>query len=437
MTQTMKVPTASEFISLLKFETEVKNDWIHKSVNKIFEDPDYSIGEGVIPFFADEIDIGIDTSGSTGNQHGCGRGGGRCGGNELYVSESGTDPIIAAEIKGVIYYLLELSKLYNLEGVVLRIYTFSDVLDQVCECQLTSNKSLDQIIRNMSRMLIYRFSGTNLMAYLKKVIGRITDRPVHMVLATDGQPNIDGNVQDVLDYIKSISDQVYQQLSMAIIGAGSIQSADGGGRGIISRGSRGQTSGSFQLTDESDLLDYSSIQILLFGNQSTTNYSECNNRFLLDVMNLLRNSSYLPSFGNFSKLRETAVKYLSTFDQPESEDVLNYKVVLDGGKQIDLPPSVNRALKSNKYVIGYCEPAKSWYFYTRHWQVAIDCQSLYLNRVYIVNKTDLDLEHLDDYYVARLQSEVGPFIVHEPDNFTFKVLTDYSGYWRCRQILQS
>ena len=27
--------------------------------------------------------------------------------------------------------------------------------------------------------------------------------------------------------------QVYQQLSMAIIGAGSIQSADGGGRGIM------------------------------------------------------------------------------------------------------------------------------------------------------------------------------------------------------------
>ena len=50
---------------------------------------------------------------------------------------------------------------------------------------------------------------------------------------------------------------------MAIIGAGSIQSADGGGRGIISRGSRGQTSGSFQLTDESDLLDYSSIQIFI------------------------------------------------------------------------------------------------------------------------------------------------------------------------------
>ena len=51
MTQTMKkVPTASEFISLLKFGTEVKMIWIHKSVNKIFEDPDYSIGEGVIPF---------------------------------------------------------------------------------------------------------------------------------------------------------------------------------------------------------------------------------------------------------------------------------------------------------------------------------------------------------------------------------------------------
>ena len=48
----------------------------------------------------------------------------------------------------------------------------------------------------------------------------------------------------------------------------------------------------------------------------------------------------------------------------------------------------------------------------------------------------MDLEHLLMIMLQRLQSEVGPFIVHEPDNFTFKVLTDYSGYWRCRQILQ-
>ena len=85
MTQTMKVPTASEFISLLKFETEVKNDWIHKSVNKIFEDPDYSIGEGVIPFLLMKLilvltllevpEINMDVVEESG----------RCGGNGVCV----------------------------------------------------------------------------------------------------------------------------------------------------------------------------------------------------------------------------------------------------------------------------------------------------------------------------------------------------------------
>lgn len=467
----MAFPTPSEFIATLSMKTQIENTWIDESVNKIFESPDYFIGDGQIPFFAEEVDIGIDTSGSTGNQFSGGRGS-RGGGIDLYVSKSGTDPIIAAEIKGVIYYLLEMTKVYNLEGVILRIFTFSDTLDRIGVCKLTNNQSLDPIIRNLSKMLIYQFSSTNLLSYLKEVIEKVTDKPVHMVLATDGQPNSGGNIDDVLAYIKSISDNAYEQLSMAIIGAGSIQSSVGGGRGIICRGSREpvsapppsqlsapppisvsipiesgtrhMSSGSFQLEDESTTCDIKAIQLMLFGKNAVSyiSGSECNIRFLLDMMDLVKNSAYLPSFGDYSKLRETASKYLLTFNQPEAEDILNYRVLLDDGKQLDLPPLVNQTLKSNKWVIGFCAPARSWYLYSRKWQAAIEMvdQSLVdINSVYIVTNTDLDLEHLDDFYIARLQRTVGPFSVDEleKNKLEFKMSVDYNGYWRCRQLIKS
>lgn len=425
------------------------NNWIQDSVDQIFKNGTACVGNGLIPFFANEIDVGIDTSGSTFNQHSGGRGG-RSGYDNSYKSEeSGTDPIIVAEIKGVIYYLLEVSKLYNLEGVTLKIYEFSSGLYESESVKLTDNQSLDPVLRNLSKKLKLESGQTNLMSYLQKVLDDREIRKVHMIVATDGRPNIGGNVSDILSYLKSIPENVYNQLTMTVIGAGSIQSASGGSRGVTCRceTNNGSTTRRtlYQVDDSPSEMDLSSLQLLLFGSKPNTN-SECNIGFLLEMMNLLKKSIYLPAFGDYSKLIEVANKYLTSGEisgdmfsgDMFGSSVLNYKVVLDGGNQVDVPSLVNDNLKKYNSVIGYCLPVRSWYLYTRQWQVAIDLTSQLVNTDQIyTNRTTLNLEHYSDYYSARIGREIGPFRTVDRENLEFKILVDGNGYWRCRQILQS
>lgn len=418
--------------------------WIHASVDLIFSSSEYVIGKGEEPYFAEVISIGIDTSSSTDNHSSRGRGGGsgRSGFSlteNSFVSDSGTDPIIAAEIKGVIYYLLDTSQRYNLKGVILQVSTFSDTLKREFECVIDDHAVLDQTLRKLSRRLTYSFQSTNLMSFFQAVCldSLFETKKVHMVLATDGQPNTGGSSQDIIKFIQQkIPEKMYRNFSMAIIGAGSIQASQGGGRGILGQGGRDSIGNSlFRLSENDKYINYSGLLTILSGGQpQSSSNSECNLNFLLEIMDLIKSSVYLPAFGNYQKLRETTVLYFDNI--ANYAQICKYKVVLDGGKMVELPDQVQKGLGQLTSVVFFIQLNQTWYLYTRKWQVSvhIDHPEQLDKSKYYIPTTDFDM--LGDFYQVRMKSAPIMFNLTEQSCQVSVKIDPTNGFWCCRQIVR-
>lgn len=418
--------------SFLTETPKVPVDWINKSVEKMFQN--ITIGNGTLKSFCNIISVLIDTSGSTNNVNSgrCIRGRGSV--DNDFKAESGTDPIIAAEIKGVIHYLYEMSHVYNLKDVVLQIHTFSNDIEFVGELTIDSHENLAKLLQDLPNIMKYSFGGTNLLAGVKKVCEDelILKNNTHIVIASDGHPNVEAGPDQIISYLKGLPEIVYQNLSVALIGAGSIQLSQGGGFGIRSSGSR-STGAIFVLNDES--FNMPLLCNNLFGSVSKT-ITECNIGFLLEIMNIMKSSVYLPAFGDYSKLRETAREYFN--DILTYKNNVLYKVVLDTGSPVVLPENIQYGLNNSHAVIGYSPVPKSWYLYTKKWQVALELDTNHsapsVDIIFIpdIKQKDFIITYDDEYSLVLYQQ--GKISVTCPDH-KFFTSVDSNGFWRCRQII--
>ena len=413
-------------------------EWIDNSIQKIFS-PSFKLNKGDKQSFASIITVLIDVSASTNNLHGSRRGSSRFTNSNIdnpsdneFKSESGTDPIIVAEIKGVIYYLCELATNYDLTGTILQIYTFSNILSLSGECEIDDYDSLSLFIQNISKILSYDFGSTNLMDPIKYICEdkMVIGKKTHIVLATDGQPNINGSTQDIIKYLQNLPTNVYDNLTMAIIGAGSIQLSQGGGKGFRSIGNKHTQN---QFAFDNDFISMDNFCKLLFSSQSNS-HSECNIRFLIDIMNILQSSCYLPSFGDYSSLKESAIKYLNSTDTFESN--LQYKVLLDNSV-INLPQNIQTEIHNHKYIISYNQSASGWYLYNKFWQLSLSpITEVDINTTYEISELnhsqDLYYKSYDDIYMNSAEKEINC-----SDSTKFKVNTGADKLWRCRRIIYS
>ena len=419
-------------------------EWIEKSVSECWST--LAVKTGDIPFFADVISILIDTSGSTNNV-GTGRGGCRRGQvvNDTiptYKSESQTDPIIAAEIKGVIHYLYEMMEAYNLVGKIIQFYTFSSDLKFVGEFTVDSHQNFENLLKKLSGMLQYDFGGTNLMVGLQKICedSLVKTKKTHIIVATDGHPNDGGGPDVITNYLKSLAPDVYCNLTMALIGAGSIRLAQGGGTGFRSSGDR--TSGAqfvFRTNDAvttNDVLMFNMKDFctLLFG--GTSSNSECNIEFLIQIMNIMKSSVYLPAFGDYSELHKTAKEYLTMKDDQEvqTKPKIVFKTVLDTCT-IALPDHINEILLTSGKVVAFNPAVNAWYLYTTKWQMSVrpEVEIQSTDACYIPFDVNQSINFNEKYHIVRNTKGTTKVFCNNGDFF---INTDAEGFVRCRQIIQ-
>lgn len=112
------------------------------------------------------------------------------------------------------------------------------------------------------------------------------------------------------------------------------------------------------------------------------------------------------------------------------QDKYAYCVNLNGTK-VPLGKSIQNALYTNPYVIGYVKENNTWYLYTREWQVAIgsDDTDLESTLLYYPNKEDF----MDVGY-GFTSFRTGSIAIITEQGHIFNVLVDSSDYWRCREI---
>lgn len=387
------------------------NKWINDSL----QTTKYTIGHGEEKMWADIIAIGIDTSSSTNNTRSRSR-----HGSDFFQSESGTDPIIVAEIKGVIKYLSRISEKYDVSNTILQIFTFSNETKLSFECMLENNASLELVFSNLISKMSFDFGSTNLMSFLQHVCEDeiLLSKKTHIVIATDGQPTVGGTVTEILAYIDCIPENIYNNLTMALIGAGSIREAPGGGRGILSQGNR-STGSLFDLQDNEE----SSCKLEDLLSLITDGQSECNISFLLAIMNKMKKSVYLPAYGTFAELEETADKYL----QAEMYTAKFY-TLLDNGNMVELPPNVQLGLTKYRGVLAFCPANSTWYLYTTQWQVAVIPSQPLEPKEYEVN----DRVTIQDYVRVVYKRTPYGFMVN---GVNINISRDHVGFWRCRKVL--
>lgn len=401
-------------------------EWLIKSVDSMFAGKQST--KGTTPFFADRVSVLIDTSGSTNNT------GGRTGGgrfrNGVFKSESGTDPIISAEIKGTIHYILEMMSTYDLTNVVFQFYSFSSCVYLAGECVVDTHENLFEFLKKLVCTINYEFRDTNLMAGLNRVCGdELAQYKSHIVIATDGQPNTGGDTSAILNFLKSLPEIIYGNITMALIGAGSIQIAQGGGSGFRSTGGRNATS-KFLISTVPDAMDINQFRTHLFGPTGGGN-SECNINFLVEIMNMMKSSAYLPAFGDYSELVKTAKDYFGNTQDHAS--LRNYKVVLENGSTL-LPVGVQVALKTNNVVIQYINN-RGWYMFSKKWQLALVCNTptIDITKTYIPET--LSFAEGDYLSVAGNDEKVSFAATYETTRVEFSVGQDENGFWRCRQVI--
>ena len=180
-----------------------------------------------------ELQFVIDCSGSTDNSRGGGRGTSRGGmDNQTTLSSPTEQPktkiIAIAELEGVGTTIAELANKYNMTGTIIYLYSFgSSVFNCILpnsQYKVTTNENLQiELLNILDTLIVYEGGGTALLPALQKVFSMCKQQSM-LVIATDGQPNTGGSVEEVCTYMKQELQKDNCPITCVIaIGAGSIQ----------------------------------------------------------------------------------------------------------------------------------------------------------------------------------------------------------------------
>lgn len=264
---------------------------LENSINLVFENKHYM--KGTKKFFANSVFVLIDISKSTNN------------------IDNVNEPILCAEIKGTIYYILEMMEFYDLTNVLFQFYTFSDDVDFVCEYKVDTHEKLFNILKQLVYMIKYKFGNTNLISGLKKICNNksILNKS-HIIIATDGQLNDKNNITTITNYISKLPDHIYKNITIAFIGAGNVEIDKNTYTGFRSFG--GKNIGStyiFPTYINPNNFKTHIMNAPIIEHDVETINSACNIGFFVKIMDILKSSVYLPAIDDYAKLVKTAKNY--------------------------------------------------------------------------------------------------------------------------------
>jgi hypothetical protein len=412
--------------------------WIHDSCDMVFKDPRFrDVASGTKKPHSNSLIIGIDVSASTRNSDQIYRNedrGDRGYSNVEdeakreqkliplkpegfkkgpYASETGTDPVIAAELKCVLWYLIDYSKKYDVVGLEVTIVTFSSTSKLIGNSKITSGKSFVQMLKSISRAIFYDFELTDMLPLISYIFGPYISEQegnIHVLIASDGMPN---DINGVTSFLKSLPESITSRTSMAVIGAGSVRVEIPSFRGCGFTSKRDYTTNGVDFnsvlleTDKSLLPSIQSptslsgmVEELFLDSESEDkskispssdvitrsnnlsrdemsrhfSYSSCNIEFLLDIITSTSIGVYIPAYGYYVESLKTIGVYFDMLDEStNNRDIIySYKSKLDVGL-VDVPRKVNLMLNSGDVrVIAFIGgTVNKWYIYTREWQAAV------------------------------------------------------------------
>ena len=297
----------------------------------------------------------IDCSSSTDNSRGRGR-----HNQDMLSSSTETKVIAIAELEGVSKTIAELANKYNMTGTVIYLYSFgSSVFNCILpnsQYKVTTNENLqNELLNILDTLIVYDGGSTALLPALQKVFS-VCKQEAMLVIATDGQPNHEGGVEDVCSYMKQElqKDKCYITCLIAI-GAGSIQEKQ-----HMFVGNR--VSHVFSKHDSMEERDIIRKAIAGMGDCMR----ECNNLFLLRLAELAKDGVYCPACTDYSELSTTLQEYFN------GTRIAKYKTVLDNNRFGDLPQFVNHTfnmIPEIKAVIVHTP--FGYYFITRDRQISV------------------------------------------------------------------
>jgi hypothetical protein len=143
-----------------------------------------------------------------------------------------TQNIICAELSGVASYFAFISSTYDLSGVTLHFFTFSDKITYCGAYQITKIRNLyDEIICKLPDLLFGTQIQNNLYACLHRMMQVLGDvNTFSMVLVTDGCEEV-----HIFEKVKKYLDELQQKVKFyfCVIGAGSVSDSTSLGAPIM------------------------------------------------------------------------------------------------------------------------------------------------------------------------------------------------------------
>ena len=312
-----------------------------------------------------ELQFVIDCSGSTDNSRGGGRGTSRGGmDNQTTLSSPTEQPktkiIAIAELEGVGTTIAELANKYNMTGTIIYLYSFgSSVFNCILpnsQYKVTTNENLQiELLNILDTLIVYEGGGTALLPALQKVFSMCKQQSM-LVIATDGQPNTGGSVEEVCTYMKQELQKDNCPITCVIaIGAGSIQENQ-----HMFVGNR--ASHVFSQNDSMEERDI--IRKTIAGMNDCMR--ECNNLFLLRLAELAKEGVYCPACTDYSELSTTLQEYFN------GTHIAKYKTVLDNNRFGDLPQFVNDTFSTMPEIKAVIVHTPfGYYFITRDRQISV------------------------------------------------------------------
>ena len=330
------------------FATHFPKEYVSSHVN---------LNISTIPCPWKQIYIIIDCSGSTDNTLRSTRG---MATNTTEEPKLQSKIIAIAQLEGISRTIAELTNKYNMTGTAIVLHSFGS---SIYKCLLpnsqyvvTTNENLqNELLNNLDKLIVYDGGGTALLPALREVFS-ICKLNSMLVIATDGQPNTEGNTETVCIYMKQELQKESCPITCLIaIGAGSIQENQ-----HMFYGNR--ASHVFSKNDSCDERDKIRKAIADMNDC----HRECNNLFLLNLAELAIEGIYCPACTDYSELSTTLQEYFN------GTHVAKYKTILDNNKFGDLLPFVNHTFSTmpeRKAVI--VNTLYGYYFITRDRQISV------------------------------------------------------------------
>lgn len=411
-----------------------------------YESPKITFGASILPRFNYEVLwFQIDTSASTNNVGGRGRGRGSSRGSsddedddDAPVSSAAnhhvkkTKIIALAELEGIANFIAHIASEYDMSGITIRISSFGGDTyhSKFGDYVVKNNASLQEFLDTLDRNIFYDSGDTALLPALQEVYDRTTadGRSTCLVIASDGQPNSHGSVSDVLSVSKEyLRNPKCPIKTVFTIGAGSIEEGSSACRG----GKRFETC----FRDR----DGTSEQYRSASNSG----GECNNAFLIDLASLAQNGAYFPACTDYSELHTALDEFFAYINRKQMRTVLDKRM-----RPVDLATMP-------QYVTDYffgqdaqkdptlgviVKMPHGWYAISNDRQIAIEaidgCATDFIANVVLPDVMIRTYDNVVNTQPGR-QNVIITAKTAEPDTktFMFCALLDAKGRFRMRRVI--